>query len=87
MATLRHAYFDSFFLVPEVVRSISLEAVWNFSKGTGLRRLVLQITGEKVIVNRRPTYNGTERARTNSLFYSILFYSIIAILFYSKSAK
>ena len=36
MASLRHAYLGSFFLDPEDVESISLGAIWNFDKVTGL---------------------------------------------------
>jgi hypothetical protein len=36
LASLRHAYLDSFFLEPEDINSISLGAIWNFSKVTGL---------------------------------------------------
>ena len=35
-ASLRHAYLGSFFLEPEDIKSISLGAIWNFSKVTGL---------------------------------------------------
>jgi hypothetical protein len=35
LASLRHAYL-AFFLEPEDMKSISLEAIWNFSKVTGL---------------------------------------------------
>jgi len=36
LSSLRHTHLASFFFDPEDVRSISLEAIWNFSKGTGL---------------------------------------------------
>jgi len=36
LASLRHVYLGSFFLEPEDIKSISLGAIWNFSKGTGL---------------------------------------------------
>jgi hypothetical protein len=36
LASLRHAYLGSFFLEPEDIKSISLRAIWNFSKVTGL---------------------------------------------------
>jgi hypothetical protein len=36
LASLRHAYLGSFFLEPEDIKSISLEAIWNFSKATWL---------------------------------------------------
>jgi hypothetical protein len=32
LASLRHAYLCSFFLEPEDIKSISLGAIWNFSK-------------------------------------------------------
>ena len=33
--SLRHAYLGSFFLEQEDIKSISLGAIWNFSKVTG----------------------------------------------------
>jgi len=36
-ASLRHAYLGSFFLEPDDFKSISLGAIWNFSKVTGLQ--------------------------------------------------
>jgi len=36
LATLRRPHFGSFFLDPEDVRSVSLGAIWNLMKGTGL---------------------------------------------------
>jgi len=36
LVSLRHATLGSFFLDPEDVQSLSLGAVWDFSKGTGL---------------------------------------------------
>jgi hypothetical protein len=36
LATHRHTYLGSFFLDPEDVRELSLGAIWNFIKGTGL---------------------------------------------------
>ena len=36
LASLRHAYLRSFFLEPEDIKSLSLGAIWNFSKVTGL---------------------------------------------------
>jgi hypothetical protein len=36
LVSLRHAYLGSFYLDPEDIKSISLEASWNFSKVTGL---------------------------------------------------
>ena len=34
--SLRHVYLDSFFLEPEDIKCVSLGAIWNFSKATGL---------------------------------------------------
>ena len=36
LASLRHVHLGSFFLEPDGNDGISLGAVWNFSKGTGL---------------------------------------------------
>jgi len=36
LASLRHAHMDSFFLDPEDIRKLSIRAIWNFAKGTGL---------------------------------------------------
>jgi hypothetical protein len=36
LASLRHAYLDSFFLEPEDIKFVSLGAIWNFSKAIGL---------------------------------------------------
>jgi hypothetical protein len=36
LASLRHAYLDSFFLDPEDMRELNMEDIWNFAKGTGL---------------------------------------------------
>jgi len=36
LASLRHAYLGSFFLEPKDIQSISLEAIWSFSKASGL---------------------------------------------------
>ena len=36
LASLRHAYLGSFFLDPEDIRELGMEAIWNFAKGTGL---------------------------------------------------
>ena len=39
LALLRHVYLVSFFLEPEDINSISLGAIWNFSKATGLPQI------------------------------------------------
>jgi hypothetical protein len=36
LASLRHAYLGSFFMEPVDINSMSLGAIWNFSKVTGL---------------------------------------------------
>jgi hypothetical protein len=36
LASLRNVHLDSFFLEPDDIDSISVGAIWNFSKGTGL---------------------------------------------------
>jgi hypothetical protein len=36
LTSLRHAYLGSFFLELEDIKSISLGAIWNFSKAMGL---------------------------------------------------
>ena len=36
LASLAHVYLGFFFLDPEDIRSLSLGAIWIFSKGTGL---------------------------------------------------
>jgi hypothetical protein len=36
LASLRLAYLGSFFLEPEGIKSVSLGAIWNLSKATGL---------------------------------------------------
>jgi len=36
LASFRHIYLGSPFLEPEDIKSISLGAIWNFSKVTGL---------------------------------------------------
>jgi len=35
-ASRRHAHLGSFFLDPEDIRKLSIGAIWNFGKGTGL---------------------------------------------------
>jgi hypothetical protein len=36
LASLRHTYLDSFFLDLEDIRKLSIGAIWNFAKETGL---------------------------------------------------
>ena len=60
LASHRHATLDSFFLDPEDVKSLSLGAIWNFRKGTGLVGLDVRLWGYKGSVCR-PRWIGTER--------------------------
>jgi len=36
LASLTHAYLGSFFLEPKDIQSVSLGAIWSFSKASGL---------------------------------------------------
>jgi len=36
LASLRHTYLGSFFLEPKDIQSVSLGAIWSFSKASGL---------------------------------------------------
>jgi hypothetical protein len=36
LASLRHAHVGSFFLDPDDIRILSIGAIWNFGKETGL---------------------------------------------------
>jgi len=36
LASLRHSYLGSFFLDPEDIRKLNIEAIWKFAKGTRL---------------------------------------------------
>jgi hypothetical protein len=36
LASLRHTHLGSFFLDSEDIRKLSIGAMWNFAKGTGL---------------------------------------------------
>ena len=36
LASLRYEYLGSFFFGPEDIRKLSIGAIWNFAKGTGL---------------------------------------------------
>jgi hypothetical protein len=40
LASLRHAHLGSFFLEPQHIKNVNLEAIWNFSKVTGLPYIV-----------------------------------------------
>jgi hypothetical protein len=36
LASLRYTHLESFFLDPEDIRELGIEAIWSFGKGTGL---------------------------------------------------
>jgi hypothetical protein len=61
LASLRHAYLGSFFLDPEDIKSISLVAIWKFSKAI---RLLWIDMGHKGLGNLRPRCIGTVGDRT-----------------------
>ena len=61
LAWLRHAYFGSFFLDPEDVKSLNLGAIWNFSKGTMLPWLNIRPWGTK------SSYKGLSELGQNEL--------------------
>jgi len=50
LASLRHIYLGSFFLDPEDIKSLSLGAIWNSGKGTGLPELVSDYGAERACV-------------------------------------
>ena len=57
LASLRHAYLGSYFLEPEDIKSISVGAIWNFSK-------VMNWYGAQRVHQFRPRCIGTVRSRT-----------------------
>jgi hypothetical protein len=69
LATLRHTYLGSFFLDPEDLRNLSLGAIWNFIKGTGLPWLCFRLKRHKEPV-KMPTCIGTEKGLTHYWFCS-----------------
>jgi hypothetical protein len=65
-------------LVPEGVRSLGLWATWNFIKRTGLPWLGHLFKEHKGPVKKAYIHQD-QKARTNVLFYSVLFYTIHSI--------
>ena len=51
LASLRQVDLSSFLLDPEDIKSLSLGAIWNFSKGTGLPWIVIRLWGTKGLLN------------------------------------
>jgi len=53
LASLRHMYLGSFFLNPEDIKMLSLGAIWNFAKGTGLLELSTELGAQRAILMPR----------------------------------
>jgi hypothetical protein len=70
LVSLRHAYLGSFFLEPEGIQSISLGAIWSFSKASGLPWLDMGHRGPAL----RPRCLGAMRSWTLDILphYSLL---------------
>ena len=68
LASLRHAYLGSFFLEPKDIQSISLGAIWSFSKASGLPWLDMGHKGPAL----RPRCIGAVRSRTLDMLILIL---------------
>jgi len=47
LASLKQVYLGSFFLDPEDIKHLSLETIWNFSKGTGIPWTDIRLCGTK----------------------------------------
>jgi hypothetical protein len=47
LASLRHVHLGSFFYDPEDIKILSLRAIWNLGKGTGLPWLDIRLWGTK----------------------------------------
>jgi len=60
LASLIHAHLGSFYLEPKDIQSISLGAIWSFSKCSGLPWLDMGHKGPAL----RPRFIGGERSRT-----------------------
>jgi len=46
-------YLGSFFLNPEDIKMLSLGAIWNFAKGTGLLELSTELGAQRAILMPR----------------------------------
>jgi hypothetical protein len=60
VSSLRHAYLGSFYLEPKDIQSISLGAIWSFSKASGLPWLDMGHKGLAL----RPRRIGAVRSQT-----------------------
>ena len=52
LGSLRHVYLCSFFLDLEGINSLSLGAIWNINKGTGLSWTDIRLWGTKGLLNK-----------------------------------
>jgi len=64
LASLTHAYLGSFFLEPKDIQSISLGAIWSFSKASGLPWLDTGHKGPAL----KPSCIGAVRSRTLDIY-------------------
>jgi hypothetical protein len=74
LASLRDAHMDSFFLDHADVINISIGAIWNFGKGTGLLYPSVRSWGTKGLFSGPGTL-GPEGLKPT--YYSILFVSVL----------
>jgi hypothetical protein len=72
LASLRHTYFSSFFMNPEVVICLNLRTIRNFSK-QGSHDLDIRLQSTKGL-SIKPMCITNEKAQT--IYYSIMFCSI-----------
>jgi len=92
LASLRHVYLGSFFLEPEDIKSLSLGAIWNFSKATGLPRFDM---GHKGPCQLRPRCIVAVRSWTQMPIYlskpvgmpATIQFSIFWLLFFYQKKK
>jgi hypothetical protein len=61
LASLRHVYLVFFVLDPEVIKSLSLGSIWNFSKEQGSTELITGYGSQRARYIR-PRCIGTIRA-------------------------
>jgi hypothetical protein len=73
LASLRHTYLGSFFLDTENIRKLSIGAIWNFAKGTGLLQLGTEHGAQRANLE---AYVYVHRTRKGSNPNTIQFHSI-----------
>ena len=74
LASLRHAHLGAFCLDPEDITNLSLGAIWNFSKRTGLPWTGIRLCGTRGPF-LRPRCIGTIRAQTQMLINQTVKYT------------